>query len=197
MEKLTRAEQAKITKNHIYETALCLFQNNNYDKVTVSQICKEAGVSVGNFYHYYTSKEEVLMEKYLEFDEWLDDLNLTKDVNSCILDIIDLQVNGAVEIGSKVFLKVMETHLNTNGKYVSDDRKLNKILCQLAQRGIDENIFSNQFTAEEISATILRVCRGTLFDWSLRNAPYDLVEVSKHDMMLVLKSFASYKQGSD
>lgn len=131
------------------------------------------------------------MEKYLEFDGWLDDLDLSKDVCSCIMDIIDLQVSGAVEIGSKVFIKVMETHLNTSGKYVSDDRKLNKILYHLAQRGINEKVFSDQYTAEEISATILRVCRGTLFDWSLRNAPYNLIEVSKHDTMLILKSFAS------
>lgn len=189
MEKITRAQQAIITKNHIYEVALKLFKEDGYDKVTISRICKEAGVSVGNFYHYYSSKEEVLMEKYLEFDEWLDDLDLSKGVIEDILAIIDLQTSGAVEIGSKVFMKVMQTHLSTNGKYVSSDRKFNKYLYELSQRGIDEGIFSNVYTAEEISETLLRTCRGTLFDWSLRDGPYDIREKSKHDVLIVMNGF--------
>lgn len=189
MEKITRAQQAIITKNHIYEVALKLFKEDGYDKVTISRICKEAGVSVGNFYHYYSSKEEVLTEKYLEFDEWLDDLDLSKGVIEDILAIIDLQTSGAVEIGSKVFMKVMQTHLSTNGKYVSSDRKFNKYLYELSQRGIDEGIFSNVYTAEEISETLLRTCRGTLFDWSLRDGPYDIREKSKHDVLIVMNSF--------
>ncbi|MCD7892140.1 MAG: TetR/AcrR family transcriptional regulator [Erysipelotrichaceae bacterium] len=194
MEKITRAQQAIITKNHIYEVALKLFKQDGYDKVTISRICKEAGVSVGNFYHYYSSKEEVLMEKYLEFDEWLDDLDLSKGVIESILAIIDLQTSGAVEIGSKVFMKVMETHLSTNGKYVSSDRKFNKYLYDLAQRGIEKGIFHSSYTAEEISETLLRICRGTLFDWSLRDGPYDIREKSKHDILIAINGFTINRQ---
>ncbi len=194
MEKITRAQQAIMTKNHIYEVALKLFKKDGYDKVTINRICKEAGVSVGNFYHYYSSKEEVLMEKYLEFDGWLDELDLSKGVIESILAIIDLQTSGAVEIGSKVFMKVMETHLSTNGKYVSSDRKFNKYLYDLAQRGIDEGIFCSDYTAEEISETLLRTCRGTLFDWSLRDGPYDIREKSKHDILIAINGFTLNRQ---
>ena len=189
MDKLTRAQRAERTKNHIYTTALQLFQKNNYEKVTINQICREAGVSVGNFYHYFASKEEVLMVKYLEFDDHLEELDLTRDVVDCILDIIYLQAAGAEEIGSRVFVKMMEIHLDTNGKYVAASRRLNSILRCLAQRGLDEGVFSPSHTAKEISETILRTCRGTLFDWSLRDAPYDLISVSRHDTMVVLNSF--------
>ncbi len=189
MNKITRAQQALNTKALIYETALKLFQEYSYDQVTISRICKEVGISVGNFYHYYSSKEEVLMEKYIEFDSWLDQLDPARGVVNGILDIIDLQTKGAIEIGSKVFVKVMEIHLSTSGKYVSSDRILNQILLRLASQGIQEGIFDTEYTAEEISETILRTCRGTLFDWSLRGAPYNICEVSKHDVLTVLNGF--------
>lgn len=132
------------------------------------------------------------MEKYMEFDSWLENLDLTRGAVNGILDIIDLQTKGALEIGSKVFVKVMETHLSTGGKYVSSDRKLNQILCRLASQGIQEGVFDSAYTAEEISETILRSCRGTLFDWSLRDAPYDICETAKHDVFTIIQGFQKH-----
>lgn len=193
MEKLTRAEQALQTKNRIYETALKLFQEDNYNKVTISRICKSANVSVGNFYHYFKSKEDVLMEKYTEFDSWLDELDPTQDVEAGILAVIDLQTRGAMEIGSKVFVKVMEIHLSTHAKYISPDRKFNKYLSELAARGIQEGIFDPTYSPEEIAEVILRTSRGVLFDWSARGASYNVVEVAKSDVKIVLQGFHAGK----
>lgn len=55
--KLTsRDRQAIATKKKIYDTGVSLLQQYGFDGVNVSQIAKKAGVSVGTFYHYYTSK---------------------------------------------------------------------------------------------------------------------------------------------
>lgn len=189
MEKLTRAQQAEKTKNHIFETALRLFQIDDYDKVTIGRICREAGVSVGNFYHYFKSKEQVLMEKYIEFDTWLEEVDYTQDVEKIILDMIHMQTEGAKRIGSKVFVKVMQTHLSTSGKYISSDRRFNDCLSRAAYRGIEEGMFSSDHTPQEIADAILRTSRGVLFDWATRGAPYDVTEVSRHDVLILLRGF--------
>jgi AcrR family transcriptional regulator len=48
----------------IVETALRLFQENGYDKTTMRAIAREAGVSVGNAYYYFSSKEQLVQGFY-------------------------------------------------------------------------------------------------------------------------------------
>ncbi|MFJ5221534.1 TetR family transcriptional regulator [Streptomyces sp. NPDC088400] len=46
------------------ETALRLFQERGYDKTTMRAIATEAGVSVGNAYYYFSSKEHLVQGFY-------------------------------------------------------------------------------------------------------------------------------------
>ncbi|MFF3321481.1 TetR/AcrR family transcriptional regulator [Streptomyces sp. NPDC002889] len=52
------------TRTLILETALRLFQERGYDKTTMRAIAKEAGVSVGNAYYYFASKEHLVQGFY-------------------------------------------------------------------------------------------------------------------------------------
>lgn len=47
-------------KNEILDTAEKLFQAKGYDACTVNDILQAVGIAKGTFYHYFTSKEEVL-----------------------------------------------------------------------------------------------------------------------------------------
>ncbi|WP_285751768.1 TetR family transcriptional regulator [Lentzea sp. NBRC 105346] len=52
------------TRALILETALRLFKENGYDRTTMRAIAKEAGVSVGNAYYYFESKEHLVQGFY-------------------------------------------------------------------------------------------------------------------------------------
>ncbi|MFI5754326.1 TetR family transcriptional regulator [Streptomyces sp. NPDC051569] len=52
------------TRTLILETALWLFQQRGYDKTTMRAIAQEAGVSVGNAYYYFSSKEHLVQGFY-------------------------------------------------------------------------------------------------------------------------------------
>jgi Transcriptional regulator len=54
----SRKQQALETKARIYQTALSLMEKKNYQSITIEEISKSAGVSVGAFYHYFKSKNE-------------------------------------------------------------------------------------------------------------------------------------------
>ena len=47
------------TKQKLLETALDLIWENNYDCVGIVQICTQAGVTKGAFYHYFKSKSDL------------------------------------------------------------------------------------------------------------------------------------------
>ena len=50
------------TRIHLLETALELIWNSNYSEVGVNEICKQAGVTKGSFYHHFKSKAELFCE---------------------------------------------------------------------------------------------------------------------------------------
>lgn len=52
------------TRSAIVTAALRLFRENGYDATTMRSIAAEAGVSTGNAYYYFASKEELIREFY-------------------------------------------------------------------------------------------------------------------------------------
>lgn len=58
-----RGEQ---TKQLILSTALRLFKEKGYAETTMRAVAREAGVSVGNAYYYFPSKEHLIQQFYLD-----------------------------------------------------------------------------------------------------------------------------------
>jgi AcrR family transcriptional regulator len=56
-----RTRRWEATHQRIYDTALALFQEHGFERVSVGQIASGAGVSVPTFYAHYPSKEHVVM----------------------------------------------------------------------------------------------------------------------------------------
>ncbi|MCZ2528105.1 TetR/AcrR family transcriptional regulator, partial [Streptomyces sp. HB2AG] len=52
------------TRALILHTAMRLFQERGYDRTTMRAVAKEAGVSVGNAYYYFASKEYLIQGFY-------------------------------------------------------------------------------------------------------------------------------------
>jgi AcrR family transcriptional regulator len=65
----TRPVKSEQTRAAIVETALRLFRERGYEATTMRGIAKEAGVSVGNAYYYFGSKEELIQAYYDELQE--------------------------------------------------------------------------------------------------------------------------------
>ncbi|KIF76334.1 TetR family transcriptional regulator [Streptomyces sp. 150FB] len=59
-----KAPKSEQTRTLILETALRLFRERGYDKTTMRAISQEAGVSVGNAYYYFSSKEHLVQGFY-------------------------------------------------------------------------------------------------------------------------------------
>ena len=65
-----RQEKAIETKNRIYNAAINLMDRKGFEKITITDISKKAGVSVGAFYHYFKSKNDILAEIFRKADEY-------------------------------------------------------------------------------------------------------------------------------
>ena len=61
--------QDRSTKSRIFNTALRLFAENGYEKVTVRDIAGAVGIKAASIYNHYESKEQILEACY---NLWLD-----------------------------------------------------------------------------------------------------------------------------
>lgn len=62
-EKLA-TEKGEQTRTLILETALSMFYERGYEETTMRAIAREAGVSLGNAYYYFASKENLIQAIY-------------------------------------------------------------------------------------------------------------------------------------
>ena len=58
------AERGELTRQKLIDTALRLFRDDGYHATTMRRIATEAGVSLGNAYYYFASKDDLVHELY-------------------------------------------------------------------------------------------------------------------------------------
>ena len=62
--KATKTLKGDQTKALILETALEMFRERGYEETTMRAIAEKAGVSLGNAYYYFRSKEYLIQAFY-------------------------------------------------------------------------------------------------------------------------------------
>src|SRR5690242_9768333 len=67
--KLTKTPKGEQTRAVILNSALDLLQEHGYEKTTMRAIARRAGVSLGNAYHYFGSKEHMIQAFYQRLHE--------------------------------------------------------------------------------------------------------------------------------
>ena len=63
-----RQAQARQTERNILQAALTLMRERGFDKVSIRDICKQAGITTGAFYHHFPSKESLLNKGFAPLD---------------------------------------------------------------------------------------------------------------------------------
>lgn len=62
MARPKKSENSQDTKTALLAAATELIRTNGFGATTVDQLCRQAGVSKGTFFHYFKSKEELAVE---------------------------------------------------------------------------------------------------------------------------------------
>ena len=55
-----RRAQGQATEQWLIEAGRRLMLQHGYEEVSIRDICREAGVTTGAFYHHFSSKEQML-----------------------------------------------------------------------------------------------------------------------------------------
>lgn len=192
--KTNRQLQAERTKQNIFATARELIEKQGFDKVTINEICRTAGISKGLFYHYYKSKDNIIIEGYSECDEYFDKhvRNSLSQENYLdrIVEFIDYQILYAVKLGIDLIIQTYKSQIqHGNDFFISEDRVITVILKEIISEGQDKNEIRSDLSPEYITNYILRFSRGLLYDWCLHDGKYDIEETAHEALVRLIELF--------
>lgn len=179
MEKLTQRKiQALQTKTKIFTCAVNLFAEDTYEKITIQDICKAADVSVGAFYHHFSSKADILDVGYHLFDEQIrseQEELAAMDSIEAIRVLIIKSIHAMNGLGMKGTLQYFKNQLTNGERYIlNQERYFYKILHQNVENAIASGILAGE--ANLITDELLSMSRGMIYDWCLHEGTYSLEE---------------------
>jgi AcrR family transcriptional regulator len=175
-----RQEQALETKERIYSAAIDLMDRDGFENITIADISKKAGVSVGAFYHYFTSKNDILAEIFHKADEYFSTQVITglekESIPEKIVEYFDhyakFNLSSGVEMTQQLFNPKIKF-------FIKKDRPMLIFLEDLIQEGQEREEIRADEDPEELSRFLFVMARGIVFEWSLYDGSYDL-EATMH-----------------
>ena len=184
------------TKGKIVSEAWQLFYQQGYDDTTVDEIVEASGTSRGSFYHYFTSKDDLLTSLSYLFDEKYEELIDTMDpalspleklvyMNQELFMMIENTVS--VSLLSQLFA----SQLVTKGErhLLEPSRTYYKLLRQITIEGQQQRIFRDELSINDITKAYAVFERGLMYDWCLCNGNYSLCQYSSMMLPPFLKGF--------
>ena len=184
----TRKEQAEETRNRIYTSAIELMEENGFGNFTIEDISKRAGVSVGAFYHYFESKNDILAEIFYRADDYFstqaDNLLEELDIPEQIVRYFDHYAKFNVDCGVETTQQIFNPKIKF---FIEKGRPMLMMLEDLICKGQEKNEIRGDSDAKELVSFLLSMARGVVFDWSLHDGNYDL-EGKMREYMEILVS---------
>lgn len=188
--------QINLTKSKIASVAWKLFYEQGYEATTVDQIINECGVSKGNFYHYFSAKDELLNSLSDMFDEEYEKImdKLDKGMNSFdkliettryLFRFIEerVPVDLLAILYSSQIIKKGQKHL------LDQTRVYYRVLQQIITEGQAKNQIKNDRSSREIARIYAMQERAVLYDWCICEGNYPLSSYGVELIEIFLKDF--------
>ena len=188
------------TKAKIARVAWKLFQEKGYDDTTIDEIILQSGTSKGSFYHYYSSKDELLSSlpeifdaKYEEVIQTLDpEMDSFEKLLYLCYSVHDM-IDEEVPVG--LLASLYSSQVITKGdKHLLDQ---NRFYYRMIQQLVDEGQRRGQITTEmpyyEIGRLYVLCERAIIYDYCISNGNYSLGEYTRKIMPMIFGAVRTKK----
>ena len=177
--ELSRQQQkSKETKERIFRAAKRILQKNGYEELSIKNICEEAGVSNGSFYHHFKTKDD-LLSYYIEDQPSInpDLLDLPRNAEEAKIAIIHVYlnyVNYCRELGVEFISGYYDTKNQELNPASRAERHYPIVTVQTyVEKAMQEGIVRLNVSIEEFTTDIRMIVIGNVFEWCLRGGDAD------------------------
>ncbi len=172
-------KDAHSTKLKIFESARNLALDKGFDELTIRDICRDAQISIGAFYHHFSSKEEMINESFLMYDYDLDTRLSLYDLSAPLTSLKNLlldQVSFVSSFPHKLVAEYYRSILSSISKgAVNEDRTYYKAVDHFVELAMESKEFSSEYSKDYLTGYFIKFIRGNLIHWCLNPDKMDVL----------------------
>ena len=195
-----KQRRGEVTQKHILDTALKLFAQKGYDRVTVDEICKKSGTSKGSFYQHFSAKSDIFFMKFLEADDYyakvMESLPGDLDVYEKISVFFEKALRFLNDKMGKDLMKVMYSSALTSSEhkyFLNENRRLTHIFKQLAMEVLEsKRLVPTEQRIQDILTVMTQAMFGMIYHWCIRRDDRSLDELSGHAIAVMVEGLRSF-----
>ncbi len=190
--KTKRQLQAEQTKDRLFDAAVSLLREKDFEDITVREIVSRAQVSVGTFYKYYSTKMEVFYETYRIADQYFVDTvapTMTQPTaHARIMAFFSAYARYNDEFTDRKMTKLL---YNPDNPFFnrSNDHGMLDTLIHAIRFGLSRGELTGSDTAEEIAEYLMIAIRGLIYHWCTMQYSYDLREAVDKFALRLLRAY--------
>lgn len=177
------SHQESKTKEFIRETAIKLFKEYGYEKVTIQQICKACQITKRTFYYHFESKSALLtgLNDYLGMhaENLLSTVVSQKNNVETLWTLMRVYCENSQSYGHHLIKQLYIQSLEESNTHFPTDMYLYPIAVQLIKNAQEKKEIQNQNNADDIAFSLYHGLRSVSITWAFENGSYDLVSEFK------------------
>ena len=174
------------TKSKITKVAWQLFHEKGYSETTIDDIIAASGTSKGSFYHYYSSKDELLSSlsdlfdaKYEEVMQTLDqDMNSYDKLLFLCYSVHDM-IEKEIPIGLLSSLYSSQVVTKGDKHLQNQDRYYFQVITQIIDEGQQRGQITKEMSVRDIQRLYTLAERAIIYDYCICNGNYSLGEYTR------------------
>ena len=191
---LSKQEQkSKETKERIYKALKKILGAQGYEQLSLKNICKEAGVSNGSFYHHFKSKDD-LLSYYIEEQPKIDPdvLETPADIEGAKETIIYVYLN-YVKYCNELGVEFLSSYYDTKNQALNPETRSERpypiiTVQNYVERAIQAKVLKLNVKIEEFTTDIRMIVIGNVFEWCLRKGAVDFAGNMRRSLRKYLDS---------
>ena len=173
------------TKARIFNAAKRILKKSGYEQLSIKNICEEAGVSNGSFYHHFKTKDDLLsyyIEEQPSINPDLLDLPSSKEeARETIVYVYLNYVRYCRELGVEFMANYYTPKNQSLNPLIRTERPYPIITVHnYLQKCIDAGIITLSDSLEHITTDIRMIVIGNVFEWCLKNGDADFEGNMRH-----------------
>ena len=194
--KLTRKEQAQLTKKNIYEAAIALIQEKGFENISIEDITTKANTAKGTFYLYFKSKQDLIYHTIYMYDEIAKrSYEKVRDLETFEEQLISYlrYANGEIaRIGEKILNALIGLNLIQKEKFVTvPDRAIFKALQGMIEKGYETGELSREHPVEFYMEMIVIFIQGLDYYWCNAADGFDYVLATEREAAIFAKGITA------
>ena len=170
--------KSKETKAKIFRAAKHILQKQGYEQLSIKNICEEAGVSNGSFYHHFKTKDD-LLSYYIEEQpsinpDLLDMPRNDAEAKAAIIQVYLNYVHYCQDLGVEFMSNYYTPKNQSLNPLIRTERPYPIVTVHnYLKKAIDADIIKPDRDLEDITTDIRMIVIGNVFEWCLKSGEAD------------------------